>query len=78
MNKNNELDSRKITAGLYRHYKGYEYQVIDTVYHSETQELLVLYKALYGDSLLWVRPYTMFTETVIIDGKTVPRFEFVR
>ncbi len=50
-----------IKAGLYRHYKGAQYQVIDTVRHSETEEELVLYRALYGSKDLWVRPLAMFT-----------------
>jgi len=65
-----------IKAGLYRHYKGAQYQVIDTVCHSETEEKLVLYRALYGEKGLWVRPLVMFTETVLIDGKQVPRFAY--
>lgn len=74
---NCELDKRTIKPGLYRHYKGNQYQVIDTVYHSETQELLVLYRPLYGDAALWVRPYVMFNELVEFKGRTVARFEFV-
>ena len=58
-----------IKAGLYRHYKGFEYQVIDTVRHSETEEELVLYRALYGEKGLWVRPLAMFTETVLINSR---------
>ena len=54
-----------IKAGLYRHYKGAQYQVIGTVRHSETEEELVLYRALYGEKGLWVRPLIMFTETVL-------------
>lgn len=65
-----------IKAGLYQHYKGARYQVIDTVRHSETEEELVLYRALYGEKGLWVRPLVMFTETVLIDGKEVPRFAY--
>ena len=65
-----------IKAGVYRHYKGAEYQVIDTVRHSETEEELVLYRALYGDKGLWVRPLVMFTETVLVDGKQQPRFAY--
>lgn len=65
-----------IKAGLYRHYKGAEYQVIDTVRHSETEEELVLYRALYGGKGLWVRPLVMFTETVLVDGKQQPRFAY--
>ncbi|MDE0955796.1 MAG: DUF1653 domain-containing protein [Pseudomonadales bacterium] len=65
-----------IKAGLYRHYKGAQYQVIDTVRHSETEEELVLYRALYGEKGLWVRPLIMFTETVWVDGKEEPRFAY--
>ena len=61
-------------AGRYRHYKGGEYEVIGAVRHSETLEVLVLYRALYGQSGLWVRPHAMFFETVTIDGVTRPRF----
>lgn len=60
--------------GRYRHYKGKHYEVIGTARHSETQEPLVVYRTLYGDFSLWVRPLTMFTETVEVDGQTVPRF----
>jgi hypothetical protein len=63
--------------GKYRHYKGNLYEVIDTVRHSETRETLVLYKALYGDQGLWVRPLAMFREDVEIGGRRVPRFEKV-
>ncbi len=64
-------------TGLYEHYKGNRYNVIDTVRHSETEELMVLYRALYGDNGLWVRPYTMFFEEVKIDGKMIPRFKYI-
>lgn len=67
-----------IKSGLYRHYKGADYQVYSLVKHSETEEELVLYKALYGDYGLWVRPLKMFTEMVSIDGKMLPRFEFIK
>lgn len=60
--------------GLYRHYKGNLYQVIDTVRHSETLEPMTLYRALYGEQGLWVRPAAMFAETVTIDGIKQPRF----
>lgn len=60
--------------GLYRHYKGMLYEVIDTVRHSETLEPLTLYRALYGERGLWVRPAAMFNETVVIDGVQQPRF----
>ena len=64
-------------TGIYEHYKGPKYQVIDTVRHSETEELMVLYRTCYGDEDLWVRPYTMFFENVIIDDKEVPRFKYI-
>ena len=63
--------------GKYRHYKGNLYEVIDLVRHSETLETLVLYRALYGDQGLWVRPLAMFQETVEAAGRRLPRFEKV-
>ena len=62
-------------TGRYRHYKGNEYTVIGTARHSETLEEMVVYRPLYGDSGLWVRPRAMFEETVEVDGKIVPRFQ---
>ena len=67
----------KIKPGKYEHYKGNLYEVIDTVRHSETEEWLVLYRPLYGDQGLWVRPYVMFTESVSVKGVNVPRFKWV-
>ena len=63
-----------LAAGRYRHYKGGEYEVLGVVRHSETLEPLVLYRPLYNDSGLWVRPYTMCTEQVAINGQNRPRF----
>jgi hypothetical protein len=63
--------------GRYRHYKGDEYDVVGVVRHSETLEPLVLYRALYGEGGLWVRPHAMFFETVLIDGQPVRRFVHV-
>lgn len=60
--------------GLYEHYKGMPYEVIATVRHSETLEPMTLYRALYGEHGLWVRPAAMFNETVVIDGVEQPRF----
>lgn len=62
------------TPGRYRHYKGGEYQVIGTARHSETDELLVVYRCLYDNDSLWVRPLAMFMERVEVDGQEVPRF----
>lgn len=63
-----------IKPGRYRHFKGNEYEVIGTARHSETLEELVVYRALYGDGGLWVRPTAMWTETVERDGYRGPRF----
>lgn len=60
--------------GQYRHYKGNDYQVLHVARHSETEELLVVYRPLYGDSGIWVRPLKMFTENVQVEGTSVPRF----
>ena len=71
-----------VKLGKYKHYKGKEYEVIGIARHSETLEELVIYKALYkseefGDNSLWARPKEMFLETVIKDGKEIPRFAFI-
>lgn len=63
-----------VTPGRYRHFKGNEYEVIGIAKHSETGEQLVVYRAMYGEQDLWVRPYDMFTETVEQNGSRVPRF----
>lgn len=75
--ESNLVTNSEIKTGLYRHYKGNDYQVIGTATHSETEELLVVYKPLYNDSGLWVRPLTMFLENVEVDGITMPRFQFL-
>ena len=64
----------EIKPGRYRHFKGNEYEVIGLARHSETQEEMVVYRALYGDFGLWVRPARMWNETVERDGKTFRRF----
>ena len=66
-----------IRIGRYRHYKGNDYQVIGIARHSETEEELVVYRKLYGDGSLWVRPLPMFLEDVTVDGQTVPRFAYI-
>ena len=63
-----------IAPGKYRHYKGNDYEVIGTATHSETHEAMVVYRPLYGEGKLWVRPAEMFAGTVMVDGKPVPRF----
>lgn len=65
-----------IKLGKYRHYKGHGYEVIGVAKHSETLEELVIYcSAEHG---LWARPLTMFTENVVVDGKEIPRFQFLQ
>ncbi|MCV6621953.1 MAG: DUF1653 domain-containing protein [Cellvibrionaceae bacterium] len=66
-----------IARGVYRHYKGQDYWVESVAKHSETEESLVVYRCLYGDYSLWVRPLSMFTETVEYNGQEVPRFALV-
>ncbi|WP_439888136.1 DUF1653 domain-containing protein [Pseudomonas sp. MBLB4123] len=68
----------QLQAGLYRHYKGPEYRVLGVARHSETEQQLVVYQALYGDFGLWVRPLSMFCEEVEVDGRRVPRFALIR
>lgn len=66
-----------IRLGLYRHYKGGQYQVVCMARHSETLEPMVVYRPVYNDTGLWVRPYAMFMEQIEVDGVTRPRFELV-
>ncbi len=68
------LSADDITPGLYRHYKGNLYQVMGVARHSETEEPLVVYRALYGVRGMWVRPFDMFAEEVEVDGHRVRRF----
>lgn len=69
---------KTILQGIYRHYKGSLYQVLHTAQHSETEETLVVYRCLYGEYGVWVRPLSMFSEIIMIDGKEVPRFELIK
>ena len=64
--------------GLYRHYKGQDYQVMGVARHTETEEWVVVYQALYGERGLWIRPHRMFCETVEVAGKSIPRFALVQ
>ncbi len=67
----------QIKPGRYRHFKGREYEVLGIARHSETEEELVVYRALYGDFGLWVRPVSMWNETVERDGKISRRFTYI-
>lgn len=66
-----------LKPGKYRHYKGKDYEVLSTARHSETEEWFVVYRTCYGDFSTWVRPLAMFTESVTVGGKTVPRFTYL-
>lgn len=67
----------EIKIGKYRHFKGNEYEVIGIAKHSETLAEMVVYRALYGDGEIWVRPVEMWNETVERDGKVFKRFEYI-
>lgn len=77
----NEAGMRKaekeIPLGRYRHYKGNEYEALMLAYHSETNEIMVIYRALYGERALWTRPATMWLETVENNGKRLKRFTYL-
>ena len=66
-----------IKKGTYKHFKGSFYEVLDVARHSETEEEFVVYRTLYGDHSLWVRPLAMFDETITREGKTFKRFQYV-
>jgi hypothetical protein len=66
-----------VPPGRYRHYKGKEYTVIGIARHSETEEEMVVYRQEYGDHGLWVRPKALFAETVVVNGRSVPRFQYL-
>lgn len=67
-------DAAPIAPGRYRHYKGNDYEVLCEARHSETEEVLVVYRQLYGEGGVWVRPKAMFCETVVVDGVEQARF----
>jgi len=67
----------ELEKGKYKHYKGNMYEVLDVARHSETEEWMVVYKTLYGDFSIWVRPYDMFVSMVEVEGVMVERFKRV-
>lgn len=67
--------SHTLQPGTYRHYKGNLYEVIDVATHSEDESKLVVYRPMYGERGLWVRPLSMFCESVEVNGESLPRFE---
>ncbi|MBE5745302.1 MAG: DUF1653 domain-containing protein [Clostridiales bacterium] len=66
-----------VKLGKYRHFKGGEYEVLSLAYHSETGEEMVVYRALYGDNKVWVRPASMWDEKIERDGKIFQRFTYI-
>ena len=77
MRGGSSLETLKIQPGRYRYFKGREYEVLYVATHSETMEPMVVYRALYGDRGIWVRPASMWNETVTRDGVSAPRFAYV-
>ncbi|MCA9155188.1 MAG: DUF1653 domain-containing protein [Pirellulaceae bacterium] len=67
----------QVETGVYRHFKGQEYVVLGVARHSETDEEFVVYRPDYGDKQLFIRPLSMFLESVIHEGQTVPRFKYL-
>jgi len=67
----------EIKLGKYRHFKGNMYEVVGFAKNSETLETMVIYKALYGEKEIWARPASMWNETILRDGKTFKRFEYI-
>jgi hypothetical protein len=72
------MTSHSVVPGIYRHYKGQYYEVLDIGSDTETKKDFVVYRALYGEYRLWIRALSMFVESVSVDGSNVPRFELVR
>jgi len=72
-----QVSKMSVEKGIYKHYKGNKYQVIGVARHSESEDYLVVYRPLYGDRGLWVRPLHMFIEEVEVEGQMQPRFELI-
>lgn len=66
-----------LRKGIYEHYKGNRYELLYVANHSETLEKMVVYKALYGEGEIWVRPLSMWNETVEVNGEKIPRFKLI-
>jgi hypothetical protein len=71
------MSEQELKSGVYRHYKGNDYEVFHVATHSETGERLVVYRTLYGDFSQWVRPLELFTEQVEVNGEMQSRFAYV-
>ena len=72
------IDINEVQLGKYRHFKGHLYELIEVAHHSESQEPVAVYRALYGDHGLWVRPLEMFLETIERDGAEIQRFQHIK
>lgn len=72
------IDINEVQLGKYRHFKGNLYELIEIAHHSESQEPVAVYRALYGDHGLWVRPLEMFLETIERDGAEIQRFQHIK
>ncbi len=75
MSQMENKERSELKTGRYRHYKGNDYNILGVARHSETGEEFVVYRALYGDHGLWIRPLAMFLEEVEVEGERVPRFK---
>ncbi len=78
MNIGSLNQTKFLRIGVYEHFKGNRYEVIGVARHSETMEEMVVYRAMYGERGLWIRPLKMFLEEVERDGKRVPRFRYIK
>jgi hypothetical protein len=72
------IDINEVQLGKYRHFKGNLYELIEVAHHSESQEPVAVYRALYGNHGLWVRPLEMFLETIERDGAEIQRFQYIK
>ncbi len=72
------IDINEVQLGKYRHFKGNLYELIEVAHHSESQEPVAVYRALYGDHGLWVRPLEMFLEAIERDGAEIQRFQYIK
>jgi len=77
-NLRSAAENNMLKLGQYQHYKGGKYEVIGIARHSETNEELVIYRALYGDRKIWARPLAIFLEEVEVKGKKIPRFKYIK
>ncbi len=77
MTKELRKNGEDVPPGRYRHYKGKEYEVVGVAHHTESMESFVVYRALYGERGLWIRPKAMFLETVEKDGVAIQRFKYL-